>query len=183
MLHPLNDLSVELFLDSDVRHAGSLCGSVPALFTGRKPDNIAGTDFLDWAAFALHPATARSNDEGLSKRMCMPCGPSTGFERYASALNKRGIRRLEEPIDAYVPSEPFGRALCGWLRASSFLFPCLCSYCLCSLLQTLLVPSFAPAEGRTICAPDLFASTGDSDGRSRVLIARRSFIARYPSAT
>ena len=53
----------------------------------------------------------------------------------------------------------------------------------CSLLQTLLVPSFAPAEGRTICAPDLFASTGDSDGRSRVLIARRSFIARYPSAT
>ena len=54
--------------------------------------------------------------------MCVPCGPRTRFERYTSALNKRGFRRLEERIDAYVPSEPLGRSLRGRLRASSFDF-------------------------------------------------------------
>src|SRR5438270_10124859 len=104
MFHPIDDLAVELFLDGDVCHARCRRGSVPMLFTRRKPDDITRANLLDWAAFALHPATARCNDESLSKRMCVPRGPRTRFERYTSALNKRGIRRLEERIDAYVPS-------------------------------------------------------------------------------
>src|SRR3954471_685096 len=120
MFHPIDGFTVQLFLDGKVRHAGGRSGSVPMLFTGRKPDHIAGTDLLDRAAVTLRPATARSNDKRLSKRMCMPCGPRTRFKRYTSALNNRGIRCLEERIDAYVPGEPLGRSLCGWLRAGSF---------------------------------------------------------------
>src|SRR5947199_6051161 len=122
MLHPFNGFSVELFLDSDVRHACTRRSSVPVLFTGRKPDNIAGTDLLDRASFALRPSKTRCNDESLSQRMCMPCGPRTRFERHTCALNQRGLRRLEERIDAYAPSEPLRRSFCGRLRANSFDF-------------------------------------------------------------
>src|SRR4051794_1744084 len=122
MLHPVNDLAVELLLDGDVCHARGRRGSVPVLFAGRKPDHIAGTNLLDRAAFALRPATARCDDESLSKRMYMPRSPRTRFERYASTLNQRGIRCLEERIDSYVPREPIGRSLRGRLRASSFDF-------------------------------------------------------------
>ena len=106
MLQPINDLAVELLLDSNVRHTSSRRGSVPVFFTGWKPDHIARTNLLDGAAFALRPATARCNDERLSKRMCMPRRPRTRFERDTRTLNERGIRCLKERIDAYVPSEP-----------------------------------------------------------------------------
>src|SRR2546423_11675329 len=98
MLHPVNDLSVELLLDRKVSHAGNRRGSVPVLFTGRKPDHIAGANLLDWTACALHPATACGHDKSLSQWMSVPSGPRTRLERHASALNKRRIRRLEERI-------------------------------------------------------------------------------------
>src|SRR4051812_41065114 len=158
MLHPVNDFSVELLLDSDVRHARIRRGSVPVFFAGRKPNHIAGTNLLDRAAFALRPAKARCDDESLSKRMCMPCSPRTRFERYASTLNQRGIRCLEERIDAYVPREPIGRSLRGWLRASSFDF----HDCAPIVFALSPGPYFADRlrqQNRTTCGPCRFVST------------------------
>src|SRR5689334_2162768 len=122
MLHPVHDLAVFLLLNGDVSHARTRGGSVPVLFTGRKPDDITRANLLNRYAFALGPAAARRNDERLSKRMSMPCGPRTRFEGYCGTLNQRGIGRLEKRVNAYVASEPLGRSLCRWLRASSFDF-------------------------------------------------------------
>src|SRR5690242_13079101 len=122
MFHPVNDLAVELFLDGDVGHPCTRRCSVPVLFTGREPDDITRANLLNRSAFALHPAKTRGHDESLSERMSVPCGPRARLEGYARALNQRGIRCLEERIDAYVPREPLGRSLRRWLRAGSFDF-------------------------------------------------------------
>ena len=87
MFHPLNDFSVEAFLNGDVRHTCGGRSSVPVLFTGQKPHNVTWPNLLDRTAFALRPARARCDDESLSKRMCVPRGTRAGFERYAGALN------------------------------------------------------------------------------------------------
>src|SRR5436305_13311974 len=100
VFQPVNDLAVELFLNGDVCHTRFWRGSVPVLFTGRKPDDIAWANLLDWATCALHPSTARCNDESLSKRMCVPRSSRTRFEGHDGALNKRRIRRLQEGMDA-----------------------------------------------------------------------------------
>lgn len=47
MLEPLGDRSVDGFLDRDVDHRGRRCGTVPVLFTGRDPDDVAGPDRAD----------------------------------------------------------------------------------------------------------------------------------------
>ena len=59
LFHPVDDLAVELFGDGDVAHRGRRRRAKPVLLAGRKPDNVAGADFLDWAAPALHPAATR----------------------------------------------------------------------------------------------------------------------------
>src|SRR5690348_760977 len=151
MFHPIDDLAVELLLDGDVRHSGRGRCPVPVFFARREPDDITRANLLDGSAFALRPATACCDDERLPQRMCMPCSPGPRFEGHARALNKRGIGRLEQRINARVSSEPIGRTFCGWLRANSFNF-------------------------HIIVLIDVYV-------RSRVLIARRSSIARYPSAT
>ena len=51
---------------------------MPVLLARRKPDHIAGRDPLNRTALALHPTAADSDNEGLAKRMGMPCGSSTG---------------------------------------------------------------------------------------------------------
>src|SRR2546427_12982474 len=72
LLHPIDDLPVELFLDGDVRHGrGGRC-AMPMLFTRRARDHIAGPDDLDRAAPALHEAAAGRDDERLTERMRVP---------------------------------------------------------------------------------------------------------------
>ena len=61
-------------------HRGGGSRAVPMFLTGREPDDVAGMDFLDRAAFALRPADAGGDDEGLAERMCVPCSACTGFE-------------------------------------------------------------------------------------------------------
>ena len=56
LLHPIDDLVVELFLDGDVGHGRGWRGAVPVLLAGREPDDVARADFLHRSAFALHPA-------------------------------------------------------------------------------------------------------------------------------
>ena len=46
MFHPIDSLSVKLFLDGDVRHGRIRRGPVPMLLTRRDPDYISRADFL-----------------------------------------------------------------------------------------------------------------------------------------
>jgi hypothetical protein len=39
---------------------------MPVLLAGREPDYITGPDLLDRATFALNPAAASRDDEGLT---------------------------------------------------------------------------------------------------------------------
>ena len=80
LFHPFDDLAVERFLNGDVRHGGSRCGTVPVLHARWKPDDIAGADFFDRAAFALRPAAACRDNEPLAERMRVPGRPGTRLE-------------------------------------------------------------------------------------------------------
>lgn len=108
LIHPIDVLAVKPFLNCDVRHRSSRRGPVPMLLAGRKPDDIAGADLLHRTAFPLHPATARADDERLSKRMGVPCSARARFERYTCAGNERRIGRLKQRIDAHISREPIG---------------------------------------------------------------------------
>ena len=59
LFHPVDDLAVELLLNGDMRHRRRRRGAVPMLLAGREPDHVAGPDFLDRAAPALHPDRSR----------------------------------------------------------------------------------------------------------------------------
>src|SRR3954452_7324129 len=80
LLHPVDVLAVEGFLNGDVAHSGGRRRAVPVLQPRRKPHNIAGPHLLDGAAVALHPSQSRGDDQRLSERMRMPGGPGTRLE-------------------------------------------------------------------------------------------------------
>src|SRR5437660_12757512 len=69
LLHPVDDLAVELFLDGDVGHRGTRRGAMPMLLAGRARNDVARTDDLDRPAPALHVAAAGGDDERLAERM------------------------------------------------------------------------------------------------------------------
>ena len=103
LLHPIDNLAIELFLNGDVRHGRGRRSPMPVLLARREPDHIAGPDFLDGSSLALNPAAARRDDESLTERMRVPCGPRARLKRYAGALNKRRFRCLKQRIDPTVP--------------------------------------------------------------------------------
>src|SRR5215475_4666889 len=47
LFHPVDILAVHRFLNGDMRHPIRWRRPMPMLFTGRKPDDIAGVDFLN----------------------------------------------------------------------------------------------------------------------------------------
>src|SRR5436190_1389991 len=53
VFHPIDDFSIELFLNGEMSHSRGRCGTVPMFLTGREPDHVTGTDLLDGAAPAL----------------------------------------------------------------------------------------------------------------------------------
>jgi hypothetical protein len=83
--HPLDDLAFERLCDGDVAHRSVGSCSVPVLLSGRKPDDVAGADFLDRAALALHPAAAERHDQRLAERVRVPRGARAGRERDSRA--------------------------------------------------------------------------------------------------
>src|SRR6266542_452099 len=89
LFHPLDQFSVQRFLNGNVRHRGRWRSAVPMLFTRRKPDHIARPDFLDRSALALRPSKTRRDDQRLTEWMCVPCGACTRLERDACATNTR----------------------------------------------------------------------------------------------
>jgi len=101
LFHPVDNLTVELFLNGDVRHGRGRRGSMPVLLTRRKPDHITRTDFLDRPAPTLRPAATGGYDQGLTERMRMPRRPRARLESYAGALNPCRIGCLKKWIDPY----------------------------------------------------------------------------------
>src|SRR5205823_3827515 len=95
LFHPVHDFAVQRFLNGDVRHRVRRCRAVPMLLVRRKPDDIAGPDFLDRSAVALRPAKAGSDDQCLTERMRMPCGAGTRLEGDARAMHTRRFWCLE----------------------------------------------------------------------------------------
>src|SRR3954451_611280 len=119
LFHPVDNLTVEVFLNGDVCHGRSWCAPVPVLLAGREPDHVTRPDFLDRSAPTLRPATACRDDESLTERVRMPCSPRTRLESDAGTLNKCRIGCLKKWIDTYRSSEPLCRSLHGRLRANS----------------------------------------------------------------
>jgi hypothetical protein len=72
LFHPVDNLTVELFLNGDVRHGRSWCGSVPVFLAEREPDHITRPDLLDRSAFALDPTAAIASRTFPSVRATLP---------------------------------------------------------------------------------------------------------------
>ena len=85
------------------------------LFTGRKPDDIAGPNFRNWPAFALRPPETRRDDQRLTERMCMPGGASTRLERDARAAHMSRFGCLEKRVNANYARKPINWSFARWL--------------------------------------------------------------------
>jgi hypothetical protein len=64
-----------------MRHAIGRGGPVPMFSAGRDPYYVARPDFQSHAIPLLDVADAHSDDQGLTKRMCMPSSPCAGLAR------------------------------------------------------------------------------------------------------
>ena len=58
VLHPIDNLAVQSFLNGDVSHSRGRCSPVPMLLPRREPNHISGTNFLDLTTFPLNPPAA-----------------------------------------------------------------------------------------------------------------------------
>src|SRR5437868_735567 len=95
LFHPVHGFAFEGLLDGDVGHRGRRGGTVPVLFAGWQPDDVAGADFFDGSAPALDPAAASGHDESLAQRVGVPGGASAGLEGNNRAGDARGVGSLE----------------------------------------------------------------------------------------
>src|SRR3984885_16143808 len=79
LLHPIDRLAVEPFLDGDMAHRRGRRRPVPMLLPRRKRDDVARTDLLDQAALVLDPAAAGHDDQSLAERGGVPGGARGGL--------------------------------------------------------------------------------------------------------
>ena len=85
LLHPVDDLAVELLLYGDMCHGRGGRRAMPMLFARRAPDHVARADDLDRPAPALDEAAAGRDDERLTERMRVPIAARAWLERYVGA--------------------------------------------------------------------------------------------------
>src|SRR5437764_2265037 len=119
LLHPVDGLAVELFLDGDVRHGRGCRGTVPMLLTRRKPDHVTRPNFLNRAPPALYQPTASRHDQGLTQRVGVPCRAGAWLERDTGAAHPCWIGCLEQGVNAYSAGKVLGRSFAGRLGATS----------------------------------------------------------------
>src|SRR5216684_7620907 len=124
LFHPVDVLAVERFRNSDMRHRGRRCRAVPVLLAGWKPDDVAGTDFFDRSALALHPAKARRDDEGLTERMGVPRGAGAGLESDVTTADACRFSHLKHRVHADRAGEPGLGAFARRPRAVAFDIHC-----------------------------------------------------------
>src|SRR5437667_2016011 len=113
LLHPRDRTAVQRLLNGDMRHRGRRRSAVPVLLAGRKPDDIAGPDFLDGSTPTLRRAQAGGDDQYLAEWMRVPRGAGAGLERDARATNTCGLRRLEQRVHTDRAGEIVRRSLAG----------------------------------------------------------------------
>jgi hypothetical protein len=82
LFNPVDNLTVELFLNGEVRYRDRQRSPVPVFLAGREPDHVTGMDSLDRGSPALCPAATGRDNESLAERMRMPCRPRTRLKRY-----------------------------------------------------------------------------------------------------
>src|ERR1700704_3854532 len=111
LFHPVDGLSVEPFLNGDVRHGCRARRAVPMFFARGKPDYVTRSNLLDRASPSLRAAAACRDNQRLPERVRVPGRPRTGLECHAGADDARRIGCAEERIDAYRARE----VLCGSL--------------------------------------------------------------------
>src|SRR6266487_3720900 len=115
VLHPLDDFTIQRFLNGDVSHCSCRRRAVPMLLVRRKPDYIAWANFLDRSALTLRPAEAGGNYQRLTEWMCMPGGASTRLECDSCATNACRLGRLEQRVNPNCAGKIFGRSFAGRL--------------------------------------------------------------------
>ena len=77
---------------------------------------------FDRAALPLRPPAAGGDDQGLAKRMRVPCGAGARFKGDSGSDDAGGIGGLNQRIDANHAGEPFRGAAAGRLGADSSNF-------------------------------------------------------------
>ena len=124
VLHPFYRRAVQFLLDRYMTHGRRCRSAVPVLFARRKPDDIAGADFLNRAAVSLNPAKAGAKEKGLSQRMRVPRRARTRFKGdegtrntgWIGGLNRGSIRTV--PVNHSAGPLPDG---CAPLRLISMV--------------------------------------------------------------
>src|SRR5258708_40262412 len=69
LFHPVDEgLPIDQFLNGGMRHRSGWGSTVPMLFTGWDPSDIAGMDLLNGAPLVLDPTAAGGDNEDLTQR-------------------------------------------------------------------------------------------------------------------
>src|SRR5882724_10875869 len=89
-----------------MRHRSCRCRAVPVLLVWRKPYDVAGTNFFDRSALALHPAKAEHDDKSLAERMGMPSGTCARLEGDVTSADAYRVAHLKHRVHADRTGEP-----------------------------------------------------------------------------
>lgn len=115
LFHPLDNLAVELFLKRNVRHFCRGSSTMPVLYAGRNPDDIAFVDLLNLSTLFLHPASTGGYSQGLAERMRVPRSPRTQFKTNSCSSNTRWLDYGQKRFDAHDSGKVLRRSLTGLL--------------------------------------------------------------------
>ena len=66
LIHPIDHLTIKLFLNGDMGHGIGCRDVIPMLFTRWKPNRITGTNFIDRAILALCQTATSNHDQDLT---------------------------------------------------------------------------------------------------------------------
>jgi hypothetical protein len=91
VLHPLDRLALESFLNGDMAHCCAGTRAMPVLFAWWKPHDVASAYLLDRAARALRAPRASSHDQCLAD---LPADEIAAIDRHLRELD-----RLAEDLD------------------------------------------------------------------------------------
>jgi hypothetical protein len=115
LFQPLDNFTVELFLNGDMGHGRGGTGPMPMFLSRRDPDHVTRSNFLNGAAPALHPAAASRYNEGLAQRVRVPDRPGAGLERDTAPGGACRIVDLKQWINPNCAGKPIGRSFAGRL--------------------------------------------------------------------
>ena len=115
LFHPAGVFSVQRFTDGNMRHGAVAGGPMPVLDIGRKPDHIAGADFLHRSVPLLHQSFAGGDYQRLPQRMAVPCGPCPRSELHGRTGRAGGNMGGKQVLDTHGSGKTFSRAACAYV--------------------------------------------------------------------